>query len=129
MTGQETTGEGVIKEYPKTTYWLEGRQVRAAGNLILTNRRLVFLNVIVPSPEQMARQSRTGWVRAAVEERGKVVERLLLSRPVLWYAVCPDRRVLLVIVRDPTGKQRDDFFFTTDIEASAAAVVEHYAGR
>ena len=83
----------------------------------------------LPSPEQMARQSRTGWVRAAVEERGKVVERLLLSRPVLWYAVCPDRRVLLVIVRDPTGKQHDDCFFTTDIEASAAAVVEHYAGR
>jgi len=83
----------------------------------------------LPSPEQMARQNRTGWVRAAVEERGKVVERLLLSRPVLWYAVCPDRRVLLVIVRDPTGKQHDDFFFTTDLEASAPAVVEHYAGR
>jgi hypothetical protein len=54
---------------------------------------------------------------------------LRLSRPGLWYAVCPDRRVLLVIVRDPTGKQHDDFFFTTDLEASAPAVVEHYAGR
>lgn len=32
----------------------------------------------LPSPEQMARQSRTGCVRAAVDERGKVVERLLL---------------------------------------------------
>ena len=83
----------------------------------------------LPSPEQMARQSRTGWVRAAVDERGKVVERLLLSRPVLWYTVCPDRPILLVIVRDPTGKQHDDFFFTTDLEASAPAVVEHYAGR
>jgi len=83
----------------------------------------------LPSPQQMARQGRTGWVRAAVEERGKVVERLLLSRPVLWYAVCPDRTVLLVIVRDPTGKQHDDFFFTTDIEASAPALAEHYAGR
>lgn len=83
----------------------------------------------LPSPEQIARQSRTGWVRAAVEERGKVVERLLLSRPVLWYAVCSDRSVLLVIVRDPTGKQPDDFFFTTDLEASAPAVAEHYAGR
>jgi hypothetical protein len=83
----------------------------------------------LPSPEQMARQSRTGWVRAAVDERGKVVERLLLSRPVLWYTVCPDRPILLVIVRDPTGKQHDDFFFTTDLEASAPAVGAHYAGR
>ena len=81
------------------------------------------------SPEQIARRSRTGWVRAAVEERGKVVKRLLLSRSVLWYAVCPDRKVSLVIVRDPTGKQHDDFFFTTDLEALAPTVAEHYAGR
>lgn len=82
----------------------------------------------LPSPEHLARRRR-GWRRAAVDERGKTVKRLLLCLPVLWYAVCPDRPVLLVIVRDPTGKQRDDFFFTTDIEESAAAVAAHYAGR
>jgi len=64
----------------------------------------------LPTPEALARQSRTGWHRAVVDERGQAVERLLLCRPVLWYAVCPDRQVLLVIGRDPHGKQRDDFF-------------------
>lgn len=83
----------------------------------------------LPTPEELARTSRTGWQRAVVDERGRAVERLLLCRPVLWYAVCPDRQVLLVIVRDPNGKQRDDFFFSTDLEAPGAGVAAHYAGR
>lgn len=97
------------------------RRKRQRGRPRKKGRRL-------PTPEQMARR-RKGWVRAEVDERGKTVERLLLCCPVLWYAVCPDRRVLLVIVRDPDGRQPDDFFFTTDLEASAADVAAHYAGR
>lgn len=54
---------------------------------------------------------------------------MLLCRPVLWYHVCPQRLVLLVIVRDPAGKQPDDFFFTTDLTAGAAAVASQYSGR
>jgi len=39
----DTSGEVFIKEYPKSTFLLEGKQVLAKGNLILTNKRLVFL--------------------------------------------------------------------------------------
>jgi len=83
----------------------------------------------LPNPEEMARKRRKGWVRAVVDERGKAVERLLLCRPVLWYAVRQDRMVQLVMVRDPSGKERDDFFFSTDLEAAGADVTSHYAGR
>jgi len=83
----------------------------------------------LPTPAALARTRRTGWRRALVDERGQAVERLLLCRPVLWYAVCPDRPVLLVIVRDPHGKQRDDCFCSTDLEAPGAGVAAHYAGR
>jgi hypothetical protein len=64
-----------------------------------------------------------------VDFRGRLEKRLLLSRPVLWYNVCPDRQVLLVIVRDPRGKQHDDFFFTTDIDDTPQTVTSRYAGR
>lgn len=37
--------------------------------------------------------------------------------------------MLLVIVRDPAGREADDFFFTTDLEADPAAVASRYAGR
>ncbi len=47
---------------------------------------------------------------------------------VLWYTLCLHQQVLLVIVRDPTRKQPDDFFFTTDLDASAADVASLYWG-
>ena len=44
--------EAVIKEHRHATYWLEGKQVRAAGNLILTNQRLVFLRQVTLTEKQ-----------------------------------------------------------------------------
>jgi hypothetical protein len=83
----------------------------------------------LPSPEQLARRTIRGWGAATLDVRGKPVERLLLCRPVLWYHVCPQRLVLLVIVRDPLGTQPDDFFFTTDLKTGPAAVASQYSGR
>lgn len=82
----------------------------------------------LPPPAHLARR-RTGWQRVSVESRGKTVDRLLLHCPVLWYHVCPDRLVRLVIVRDPDGRQPDDFLCTTDLTAAAASVTSAYAGR
>jgi hypothetical protein len=48
---------------------------------------------------------------------------------VLWYAVGKEHLVELVVVRDPTGQMHDDFFVTTDLDASPAWVASHYAGR
>jgi len=81
------------------------------------------------SPEDLARRTRKGWTRTAVDFRGRTKERLLLWRRVLWYQVCGDQPVLLVIVRDPEGREPDDFFFTTDLEASPETVVGSYNGR
>lgn len=45
--------EVVIKEYPRSTRWLEGQQIIGVGNLILTNKRLVFLNQVILTNEQI----------------------------------------------------------------------------
>jgi hypothetical protein len=37
--------------------------------------------------------------------------------------------VRLIIVRDPEGKEPDDYFFTTDLQSTAAHVLETYAAR
>jgi len=50
---QQAAEEVVIKEYPKSTFWLEGRQVRAVGNLVLTNERLLFLRQVVLSQQEI----------------------------------------------------------------------------
>jgi hypothetical protein len=97
------------------------RKRRTRGRPRKRGRRL-------PTPEGMARRI-NGWVRKTVDFRGRLEKRLLLCRPVLWYNVRPDRQVLLVIVRDPKGKQHDDFFFTTDLDDNPEKVASRYAGR
>lgn len=82
----------------------------------------------LPSLKQMA-QTKEGWELGTVDSRGKPLVQLLLRREVLWYSVCPTRPVLLVIVRDPKGKEPDDFLFTTDLQATGAEVAGQYAGR
>ena len=82
----------------------------------------------LPTPQAMAKTC-SGWKRLTVNLRGKCVRRLAYTRQVLWYELCPDHAVLLVICRDPEGKEPDDFYFTTDLTATATQVIEQYAGR
>jgi len=47
----------------------------------------------------------------------------------LWYHVCRATPIRLVIVRDPAGKQKDDFFFCTDAETDEQEIVQRYYDR
>ena len=69
------------------------------------------------------------WTRHVVRFRGRAVRRDLWARVVMWYQPCPDRTLLLVIVRDPDGREDDDFFVTTDTAADPAEVAATYADR
>jgi hypothetical protein len=82
----------------------------------------------LPSPEKMA-ESEEWWKHVTTEERGRKRKRLVFFRDVLWYKVCPDRPVRLVFSRDPQGREKDDFFLTTDLDSSPEDVIGRYAGR
>jgi hypothetical protein len=82
----------------------------------------------LPTPEQIAQHCRH-WKRVAFERRGERLRRLVYTQKVLWYRVCSTQPVLLVICRDPTGREPDDFFFTTDLQKTATQVLEQYGGR
>ena len=81
----------------------------------------------LPSPEKMAKRIRD-WQKVKVRERGKIRTRLVYARKVLWYRVS-HKPILLVISRDPQGKEKDDFFFTTDVTMEPVEVIECYADR
>jgi len=68
------------------------------------------------------------WQMITFCQRGKTVKRLVYTRVVLWYTVSR-KPVLLVISRDPKDKEKDDFFFTTDLTMTAAEVLECYNDR
>lgn len=80
------------------------------------------------TPKQMAPHIQN-WTSVETTERGKKRQRLVYARQMLWYHVCGARPVWLIISRDPTGREKDDFFFTTDLAAQPAQVVERFSGR
>ena len=80
------------------------------------------------TPVELAKAA-TDWETVELDWRGTRVTKQLCSRDVLWYRVCPDAMVRLVIVRDPSGVEHDDFFFTTDLNMTPAEVASIYASR
>lgn len=91
----------------------------------------------LPSPKQAAlkadrqRRGRGPWlwqeVTVAAYGRSRVLQ--ALSYTAVWPRVlglCPLR---VVVVRDPEGKLRDAYLFSTDLGASAAWVIETFAQR
>jgi DDE superfamily endonuclease len=69
------------------------------------------------------------WTTVQVCFRGRMVERKLWSRTLLWYETSRSRPLLLVIVRDPSGHQHDDFFISSDTSISSAEVASLYSDR
>lgn len=84
----------------------------------------------LPTPPEMAAALRRRQFRSVtIEWRGRHQTRLVWSRDVLWYRVCPTAMVRLVVVRDPAGGEPDDFFVTTDLSMTPAEVASLYASR
>ncbi|WP_312284087.1 transposase [Candidatus Igneacidithiobacillus taiwanensis] len=81
------------------------------------------------SPRAFASQLKENeWTLCKVNKRGQLVDYLLWCQAVLWWETSKSP-ILLVIVRDPTGKQPDDFFFTTDTSSEPTQVVADYIIR
>ena len=82
----------------------------------------------LPSPKRMARR-RKGWQTVWVRKGDRFVKRTILSIVCLWYHVCRQRPIRLVIVRDPSGHEHDDFLFCTDPGVKAKEIAERYFAR
>ena len=83
----------------------------------------------LPTPSQIAARRTKGWQTITVARQGRQVQRQLLGLTCLWYHVCRQTPIRLVIVRDPVGKQEDDLFFCTDAGAADQQIVQRYYDR
>jgi hypothetical protein len=82
----------------------------------------------LPKPQQLAARCRR-WRSVSVAIYGRTVTTQVLTLRALWYAALRDHPVRIVLVRDPTGKRRDEAFFCTDLSAEAVFLLEAYARR
>jgi hypothetical protein len=83
----------------------------------------------LPSPRKLAARRTEGWKTITVDLQGRQVQRQVLGITCLWYHVCRAVPIRLVIVRDPAGKQEDDFFFCTDAAVPDEQIVQRFYDR
>jgi hypothetical protein len=85
----------------------------------------------LPTPAQLATAAGPGqWQTTPIDLRGhRVAQLIYVVRDVLWYEVTKRDPVVVVIVRDPTGTEPDNYFISTDPTATGAQIASHYTGR
>ncbi len=60
---------------------------------------------------------------------GQTVRTQVFVLRALWSGALRDRPIRIVVVRDPTGRRKDEAFFGTDLSVDAVFIVEAYARR
>ena len=83
----------------------------------------------MPTPKKIAAYRKEGFREVTVQKQGYPVKRLVLGITCLWYHVCGEVPIRMVIVRDPFGKEVDDFFFCTDATVPDEQIVQRYYDR
>ncbi len=90
----------------------------------------------LPSPREAARKADRKrskapwqWQEVTVQAYGKARTLRALSYEALWPRVLGLRAIKVVVVRDPEGKMRDCYLFSTNLEAGVDEVIRQFAWR
>lgn len=83
----------------------------------------------LPKPRHLAARRKKGWRRVTLQRQGHTAERDLLGITCLWPRVCGYRPIRVVIVRDPAGREKDDFAFCTDATETDERIVQRFFDR
>ena len=83
----------------------------------------------LPNPAELAKSRKIRWTKTRVDIYGKSARVWLKSVRALWYNSAGTQLLNIVVVRDPSGKRRDDCFFTTDLSMTPTAIIETIAKR
>src|SRR5215213_3179553 len=82
----------------------------------------------LPTPKAMAAVRRR-WDPLPLTLYGRQVTPRAFGCTALWYGALRDQPVRIVVVRDPSGRRRDEAFFCTDLAVDNAFILEGYARR
>src|SRR5918995_766201 len=82
----------------------------------------------LPTPKAMA-ATRRRWDPLPLTLYGRQVAPLVFGCTALWYGAPRTQPVRIVVVRDPSGRRRDEAFFCTDLTVDHAFILEGYARR
>ena len=72
---------------------------------------------------------RRRWNVLPITIYGRHVRPLVFGVTALWYHALRDQPIQIAVVRDPSGRRRDEAFFCTDLSVGTAFILETYARR
>jgi hypothetical protein len=81
------------------------------------------------NPTQMANNTSLRWTKPTLNLYGRKVKVWYKSIDALWYSSAGQRLLRIVVVRDPSGRRRDDCFFSTDLTLSPAQILTTFSWR
>ena len=82
----------------------------------------------LPTLQHLIAQRRR-WTALPLVLYGRAVTPRLFTLDALWYGALRSQLVRIVVVRDPSGRRREEAFFCTDLGRDAAFVLQTYAHR
>jgi DDE superfamily endonuclease len=83
----------------------------------------------LPNPFQMAQNRKAHWIKTTVNLYGKQVKLWYQTIDALWYPSAGQHLLRIVVVRDPSGRRRDDCFFSFDLTLQATQILEIFSLR
>ncbi len=123
LEGRPANVEVISRERMDAALWARPGRRRPGqkGRPRRRGRRLPNLTTMA------ARRGR--WDPLPITIYGRQVSPLVFTCTALWYHALRDQPVRIVVVRDPSGRRRDEAFFCTDLTVGAAFILEAYARR
>src|SRR5437879_7137737 len=83
----------------------------------------------LPSPQQMAENSKSPWIKTTVRLYGKEVKVWYKTVDALWYSSAGQKLLRIIVVHDPAHRRRDDCFFSTDRALTPPEILTKFSLR
>ena len=77
----------------------------------------------------MAQDQKAKWIKTTLTLYGKQVKLWYQAIDALWYPSAGQQLLRIVVVRDPSGRRRDDCFFSIDLTLTATQILEIFSRR
>jgi hypothetical protein len=129
----EYAGQSISRHLPANVKLISRMNMKAAlyepaDTVVRRGRRRKKGNRL-PSPLQMAQDKNARWIKTTAVLYGKTVKLWYQTIDALWYPSAGQQLLRIVVVRDPSGRRRDDCFFATDLTLKATQILEVFSRR
>jgi SRSO17 transposase len=129
----EYAGQSISRHLPANVKLISRMNMKAAlyepAQKIVTRGRRRKKGNRLSSPLQTAQDKKANWIKTTVTLYGKQVKLWYQTIDALWYPSAGQQLLRIVVVRDPSGRRRDDCFFSTDLTLAPTQILEIFARR